>query len=268
MIITFTAKKGGVTKTTSSAHTAYALTSPGEKTGDAVLLVDTDPQSQCSSILGLEPGPGLFTYFMADGYTTSLELAKCIAITASAEVPQRRRLLLLPGSQKTVALVGALKAQLDARQLRLEEIAERFRALAGQVNHVVIDTPASGILQEAAVMAADLVIVPTGLERLDLEGVPATLGMVQALAPGKTVGILPSLMDARIGDHKANLKLLQTQYPGLVFDPIHRRAAVGDATSRGRLIFETDPACVVAGEYEAVARRLLGWRCEPIQGEL
>lgn len=254
MIITFTGRKGGITKTTSSGHLAYALTSPSEAKGDAVLLVDTDPQHQCSSILGLAPGPGLFNYLMAD-----MNLASCVQITASPAVPQRRRLLLMPGSQKTIALVGALKAQLDAKQIQIADIARRFTLLAGEVDHVVIDTPASGILQEAAVLAADLVIIPTGLERLDMESVPATLAMIEALRPGQQVGILPTLMDNRIGDHRSNLEALRAQYPGQVFDPIHRRAAVGDAISMGRLIFETDPACVVAEEYTKLAGDVLAW---------
>lgn len=251
MITTFTGRKGGVTKTTSSGHTAYALTSPGAESGASVLLVDTDAQHQCSSIFGLEPGMGLFNYLL-----TGANLAACVQVT------RRKRLLLLPGSQMTIALVGALKAQIDAKQLLIGDIAARFRALANEVGHVVIDTPASGVLQEAAVLAADLVILPTGLERLDLESVPVTLGMVEALCPGKRVRILPALMDNRIADHKNHLRALRRQYGELVADPIHRRAAVAEALTEGKLIFETNPDCVVAQEYAALAQRIIDLKGE------
>jgi len=131
--ICVTSQKGGCGKTTTAALIALTIAAEGKR----VLCIDCDPQGGLTSLLGAEPGPGVFE----------------LIIKTAAEPVQARGVDLLRADH------------------RLDKVAYSMtpRDIARVVNsfdheYIIIDTPPTvqGI-SRAAAQAADMVIIPADI---------------------------------------------------------------------------------------------------------
>ena len=143
-IITIANQKGGTGKTTTATILAHGLAVKGHQT----MLCDLDPQGQCASALGLLQEPGVFN-LLVGGQT----LADVTRTTG------RANLTLIPGDKRT----ATAQIVLNAEGFDLALIRRALQpALRNGLDKVVIDTaPSVGGLQEAALFAADLIVIPT-----------------------------------------------------------------------------------------------------------
>ena len=94
--------KGGVGKTTTAVTLATGLAALGYPS----LLVDCDPQGNCASFLGVEPGPGLYDLL--------------ITRTKPSEVVQRvgdSKLGLIPGDASTIDVETLLRTFIPDRSV-------------------------------------------------------------------------------------------------------------------------------------------------------
>ena len=167
MRITLVSTKGGVGKTTIAANLAAFVADAGFR----VLLVDADVQPTLSSYYALrEQAPGgLFELFVAG------DTRRVISRTIIA------RLDIVVSNDPTGQLPNVLLHAPDGRT-RLKYLLERFDT---HYDLVVIDTPGSlGALQDAAVLAGDLLISPLPPEMLSArEFSRGTLAMLDRLRP-------------------------------------------------------------------------------------
>jgi chromosome partitioning protein len=150
---------------------------------------------------------------------------------------------------------------LSVERKSLGEIANTIDSVAAGYEYAIFDTPASGILQEAAISCADVVIVPVNCESLGMDGVAATLNAVERLAQREPrVIILPTSYDSRLNEHAQNLSYLREAYPGQVARPVIRRVAVAECHARGQTVYECDSvgARDVAMAYDEVIATITG----------
>ena len=222
-IITVASQKGGVWKTSTSVALAHGLASAGAST----LLCDLDPQGHAAISLGQDPEPGIFDFFV-----TGAPLGNLIRST------RREGLYLLPGNSRTKTVETVLR-----HESSLTELTDKLAALVAPYGCAVLDTAATGLLQEMAIAALgpqDVLIIPAQLEALGLDGVAGVMQMVRRLGkPGRII-ILPTGYDSRIKDHETNFISLHQAYPGLVTHAVPRRAAVAEAAGYGQTIWETN----------------------------
>lgn len=242
-IITVASDKGGVGKTTAATAVAQGL-ARGHPAGAArVLLVDFDLLGQDAIVLGMEPAAGVYQHFV---------LAAPAAETIQAT--GRPGLELLPGDSWTRAADVALRSR------PFDELQARVAALAAGYDFVVIDTHPSGLLQEAALAVADVLIVPVRLEALALDAVAATLQLAQEVGKPEQMLILPTLYDSRLVEQRYNLELLRTAYPGVVATPVPSCVAVTAAHAAGRTVWEFKDRggrlAAVRAAYEHLLQRL------------
>ena len=153
MKICVTSQKGGCGKTTTAALIALTIAAEGKR----VLCIDCDPQGGLTSLLGAEPGPGVFE----------------LIIKTAAE-PVQARGVDLPGpllDQVMSVPVQARGVDLLRADHRLDKVAYSMtpRDIARVVNsfdheYIIIDTPPTvqGI-SRAAAQAADMVIIPADI---------------------------------------------------------------------------------------------------------
>ncbi len=181
--IAVTNGKGGVGKTTLAVHIAYALATRYEQ---RVLLADFDRQWQSTKYFGCEDTNGAGAFVLSgkrlDDHVT----------------PVSPNLWLLTGSDLTgVADVALAQGRKGGNYLRT-----LFDFYADKFDVLVIDTSAHGYLNEMAIVAADLVAVPTPFRHMDADGV-TVFASIWSSAPqaagthAPLVSVVPNMIDNR-----------------------------------------------------------------------
>src|SRR5512144_572867 len=169
--------KGGVGKTTTAVNLAAGLAARGRR----VLLIDTDPQGNVGHALGVHPERGL------------LQLMRDEARPADVIVRGvRERLDIVASTTEAFAL----ERQLGGVTQRETILARRLRSV-GDYDCVVLDSsPAMNLLTYNALLVADYVIVPVGMDSMALIGARQTLNgvvEVQDLWPDRGLRLLAVL---------------------------------------------------------------------------
>ena len=245
MIVAVANQKGGVGKTTTAVTLAHGLAIQGKE----VLLLDLDPQGQCASALGLVQEPGVFNLLVGDQTLPDV-----------TRTTGRPRLTLIPGNKRT----ATAQIVLSSEGFEINIIRDTMRpvlrhssgqALQGKLDFVVIDTaPSVGGLQEAALFAADLVIIPTAVDYLATEGVVKVMETIEALTEkhawaGSVLGILPTFYDDVTRESRQTLEDLRCTFGDVILSPIHRATILRECGAEGKTIWEMAADSRPAKEY-------------------
>ena len=251
-IITIANQKGGVGKTTTVINLGHGLAQMGKN----VLVVDLDPQGQCATSLGMKPEEG--AYYLLTMGTKPQETQ---FIKQYVRNTGRENLWLIPGDQTTNAAQTVINAQ-EHPVSWIHEVLSRF-SNNGHLDYIIIDTaPSVGGVQERALWAADLAVIPSSTEYLATDGVKKITRTLVALQreknwQGALIGVLPTMYRERLNEHKASIAELNKGFPGKVLAPIHRATTLSECPGEARTIFEKDPESRSAQEYNGFVKEIL-----------
>ena len=249
-IIAICNQKGGVGKTTTAVNLAAFLAASEKPT----LVVDMDPQANCTSGLGVEVGSYKKSVYNVIIGKSSIN--KCI-LKSKLEY-----LDILPASAQLVGaeieLVGMITRESMLKdQLMNDEIQKKYK-------YIIIDSPPSlGLLTINVLTAANSIIIPIQCEYYALEGLSQllnTIRLVQKKLNKKLTieGILATMFDSRLNLSKEVVKELKEYFGDKVYrTSINRNVRLGEAPSHGEPILLYDASSVGAQDYMSLALEIL-----------
>lgn len=245
--IAVTNQKGGVAKTTSSVNLAAELGAMGQK----ILVVDGDPQGNCSSGLGHDREA--FPESLYDILIEGKDPRSSIRETPWDGVS------LIPAN---INLAGA-EVELSSAISRESRLKNALNTVKELFDVAIIDCPPSlGLLTINALVAADRTLVPIQCEYYALEGVGQlvrTIDLVkQYLNPNlKLDGIVMTMFDSRTRLANDVVAEVRGSFGERVFDAvIPRNVALSEAPSYSKPIRYYQENCKGALAYRELAEEV------------
>jgi chromosome partitioning protein len=248
-IFCFANQKGGVAKTTTVVSLGAYLAAAGRR----VLIVDTDPQSNATTSLGINPRE--LSVSLYDVLVEQLPIQQVLTVT------DQLGLDLIPA---TTDLAGA-ELELSSQLARERLLARALRPIADQYDYILIDEPPSlGLLTVNGLTAATHgVVVPVQCEYLALEGLSLLLETIRQVREVlndqlKIAGVVLTMFDARTNLGQQVVQEVRDYFPNEVFQTIiPRNVRLSEAPSHGQTILSYAPSSPGALAYQALANEFL-----------
>lgn len=248
-IIAIANQKGGVGKTTTSINLSACLGELGKK----VLVIDLDPQGNCTSGFGIEKEQIQNTVY-------ELILNKCSVKNSMMEVKGIENVTIIPSN---VNLAGA--------EIELLEFNEKEYILKNSIDYVkddydyiIIDCPPSlNMLTVNAMTTADSMLIPIQCEYYALEGIGqliTTINLVQKRLNSKLKieGVVFTMYDGRTNLSKEVVDNVKNNLNANIYNTIiPRNVSLAEAPSNGEPITTYDSKSTGAESYRNLAKEVI-----------
>ncbi len=246
-IIAIANQKGGVGKTTTSVNLSAALS----KKGKNVLLIDTDPQGNATSGIGIDKNneKSIYNVLVED-----TKISETILETGI------KKLHVCPAN---IDLAGA-EVELVSMEDREKRLCNKIEEIKDNYDYIIIDCPPSlGLITLNALTAANSVLIPIQCEYYALEGLGQLINTVKLVKKHLNTeleieGALLTMQDARTNLSNQVIKEVNKYFEDKVYKTIiPRNIKLSEAPSYGMPITVYDPRSKGAKFYEKLAKEVL-----------
>lgn len=257
IFITVGNRKGGVGKTTSVINLASYLAILGKK----ILIIDTDPQANCSSIL-LENFDDRNERSLIDVLEAPDDEGLLTEIACDTYHP---RIKIIPNTTRCMLWERKIAQESDA-VLGISRLINQDPQL-NNFDFVFFDTPPNlGVMMNNALMASDYVIIPIPpSDQFSLDGLAAYLDLIGSIRTHnnklKLLAVLITKYDPDWGNSLSNLNQIKKYFSqkgiSIFHTHIHNCPEIDMAHVERKPIFVAAPNCTGSTEYSALGRELL-----------
>ena len=246
-VISIANQKGGVGKTTTSVNISTILAKKGKK----VLMIDTDPQGNATSGLGIDKNVNFSIY---DVIINDVEIDNTI---------QQTMVKNLEACPSNINLAGA-EVELVSMEDREYKLKEKIDSQKDKYDYIIIDCPPSlGLITLNAFTASDSVLIPVQCEYYALEGLGQLLNTIQLVQEHlnenlQIEGALLTMFDARTNLSNQVVREVNKYFENKVYKTvIPRNVKLSEAPSYGMPISIYDPRSKGAKSYDKFVKEFL-----------
>jgi chromosome partitioning protein len=248
MILTVANQKGGVGKTTTSINLAAAIAQRGFKT----LLVDLDPQANCSlSYLNMDEVHESMYEVLTDDKVKLRDLIQKSPIASLDVAPARISL---------AKFESRMVAEFDGH-FRLKD---RLATVRADYDYIVIDTPPTlGLLTVNAMVASSHILIPIQSSFYALEGTDDLLETIEKIRQRpnpdlQLLGVVVTLHDRRTIMARDTMKRIHEVFGDKVFQTaITKSVRLEESPAHKESIFSFAPNSTGAMEYYKLSEEVL-----------
>lgn len=244
-------QKGGVGKTT----TAVTLASAFSKLGKQVLVIDLDPHA-CATIH--------LAYFSENISCTAYDLFSA----ANDDDISWERLIQTNNVHGFDVVAGSVKlsdmeSDLKGRPGKGLILKRRLKIIRQSYDYILLDCPPQvGVILVNALVASDLLVIPTQTDFLALHGLKLIFETIRMLNKALDTKIkyraLATMYDQRASACRRVLHLLQNNLKEKLFEAvIHVDTNFREASAEGRVILDLTPESRGSIEYMNLAKEII-----------
>ncbi|MBS4534957.1 ParA family protein [Clostridium sp. D2Q-14] len=243
-------QKGGVGKTTTNVNLSACIAKLDKK----VLVIDTDPQGNSTSGLGIDKKS--LDNSIYDILIENEDIENTIIETGI------ENLHLIPSN---VDLAGA-EIELTSREDRETILKNAINKIKDKYDYIFVDCPPSlGLLTINSLVAVDSVIIPIQCEYYALEGVSQLMSTIKLVKQGlnpklEVEGVVLSMFDGRTNLSIQVVDEVKKFFRGKVYTTIiPRNVRLAEAPSYGIPIIDYDSKSKGAIAYMELAEEFLDY---------